>query len=483
MPASKSTVTRQLALVQPDRTVPKGSRVVVLTDSSVGRLVPEARPVYWIDAGCEHLALRVTPTGTRTWFAFSRRGATLQRTQLGTWPTLSLAKARERAQQRSRRIVAMTARSIGNLPCEAQPVDWFDDACKGLALRVMPGGTRTWYAFYRRGRTARRVKLGTWPAVALSKARSLALHTRDRVETEHADPAYERKAERHAFTVGDVAQLYLKHAAEHKRTWKDDGWRLDRYILPAWRSRPVADIDRTDVHALLDKIVAAGTPIQANRVQALISKLMNFAIDRGHRTTNPCYRMGKPAPECTRATVLDDQAIRGVWAALDARPGDAADALRVRLLTGQRGGEVHSMRWADVDLEAAVWTIPSEHAKNRRAHRVPLSTPVLELLKRRREASPEDEARVFPGLYHQREDLREFSSVHAGTYRWHDLRRTVATRLAALGFPEETVGRVLNHARRGVTATVYNRHAYDAEKRAALDRWADEIGRLVTVAP
>ena len=79
---------------------------------------------------------------------------------------------------------------------------------------------------------------------------------------------------------------------------------------------------------------------------------------------------------------------------------------------------------------------------------------------------------MFPGLYHQRDDLRALAAIHSGAYRWHDLRRTVATRLAALGVAEETIARVLNHAPRGVTATVYNRHQYDAEKRLALDTWA-----------
>jgi integrase len=227
--------------------------------------------------------------------------------------------------------------------------------------------------------------------------------------------------------------------------------------------------------------IAATKPTQANRVQALISKLWNFAIDRGHVTVNPCHRMAKRAPERARTTVLDDDAIRALWTALDAAPGDASDAIKLRLLTGQRGGEVHALAWADVDLDAAVWTIPAALAKNGRAHRVPLSPSALAIVRARQRST--DEANVFPGLYHQREDLRDLGAIHGGAYRWHDLRRVVVTRLAALGIGEDTIARVVNHAKRGITATVYNQHAYDAEKRVALETWDRELHRIIHNEP
>jgi integrase len=341
-----------------------------------------------------------------------------------------------------------------------------------------PAGARTWYLFYKKGRTTRRSKLGTWPALELAKARKLARRERVRIETEGADPAHERHETRDVFTVADLAKLFIEqHAKAHKRTWKDDGWRLDRYILPAWKSRPVVEITRGDVHTLLDKI-AVDKPIQANRVQALVSKLWNFAIDRGHAEVNPAHRMAKPSPERARATVLDDKALRALWSALDQVPGDASDAVRLRLLTGQRGGEVHSMAWADIDLAAAAWTIPATKAKNKRAHRVPLALPVVRVLEARKPT--EATGAVFPGLYHQRKDLRALGGIHGDAYRWHDLRRTVASRLAALGYGEDLIGRLLNHAKRGVTATVYNQYAYDAEKRQALEHWARALESIVT---
>ena len=161
-------------------------------------------------------------------------------------------------------------------------------------------------------------------------------------------------------------------------------------------------------------------------------------------------------------------------------PADPTDAIRLRLLTGQRGGEVHRMAWEDVDLDAGIWSVPPEIAKSGREHRVVLTKPACAVLRRRRDARSPDQPRVFPRLYHQRKDLRALGAIHKGDYRWHDLRRTVATRLAGLGVPETTISRVLGHAQQGVTATVYNQHEYDPEKRRAMDSWARALDAIVS---
>jgi integrase len=382
----------------------------------------------------------------------------------------------------TRRKIGMTARGLVALKPEAGAVDWFDAETKGLALHITPADVRTWYLFYTRGQTVRRLKLGRYShEFGLADARVAARKARAQIDA-GADPATERRAAREVLTVADLCTLYLdKHARPHKKTWQDDAWRLDRYIRPAWGSRAVRELTRADVHALLDKIVADGKPTQANRIKALISKLFNFAVDRGEAAVNPCYRMRPPTAERPRTRVCTDAELQALWRALEAEPGPAADAVRLRLLTGQRGAEVHAMRWADIDRAGKVWTVPAEDAKNNQAHAVPLSLPAAAILTARWEAE-RDPMHVFPGLYHQRKDLRALAAIHNGAYRWHDLRRVVASRLAGLGIAEEVIGRVLNHKKRGITATVYNVHRYDDEKRRALDLWARELARIVSGA-
>jgi len=381
------------------------------------------------------------------------------------------------------RTLALTARSIGTIPPERSAVDWFDQATPGLSLQVTPGGARTWYLFYRAANTARRVKLGTWPALGLKDARDLARSTRVRIETTGADPAHERAAARTVFTFADLAALYMSHHAKPRKiAWQSDQYKIDRFLGPAWGSRAVTSITRTEIHALLDKI-AIKTPVHANRTQSLISKLFNFAIDREHATVNPCHRMPKRGKETARVTVLDDDALRALWIALDALPGAGSDAVRLRLLTGQRGGEVFAMRWADLEQSATgvVWNMPT--TKNGRPHRVPLSKAAAAVVTARWHAGPEDPDRVFRFLNNKARGIRNMAAIPQGAYRWHDLRRTFASRLAGLGVAEEVISRLLNHAKRGITASVYNQYAYDGEKLAALERWAAELSRIVTGQP
>jgi integrase len=137
------------------------------------------------------------------------------------------------------------------------------------------------------------------------------------------------------------------------------------------------------------------------------------------------------------------------------------------------------MRWSELDLEAGVWTLPGTRTKNARPHPVPLPATALAILTRRRAAITEDEPRVFPGLTLQGHAHQALGALHVG-YTWKDLRRTLATRLAGLGFDETTIGRVLSHARVTVTARHYNQYAYLDETRRALVAWDAELQRILT---
>jgi integrase len=127
--------------------------------------------------------------------------------------------------------------------------------------------------------------------------------------------------------------------------------------------------------------------------------------------------------------------------------------------------------------------MPGRRTKNGRPHAVPLATTAHAILEHRRGEVPQGEQRVFPGLTLNRDDHRALRALHDGAYGWTDLRRTVATRLASLGFDETTIGRVLNHARYTVTAKHYNKHLYLDEKRRALEAWDRELQRILRHEP
>jgi integrase len=368
-------------------------------------------------------------------------------------------------------------------------VAYFDTKCIGLVLRVSPAGSKTWLFVYRKGGAPEWLTLGSYPAMTLAEARKLALGHRHSVDVEDRNPAEERRQADQAeppppvpaeFSFGDLCDVYLKLAPAKKKTWIDDRRKITKYLRTAWGARPLKSITRSDVHALLDMLVAAGLTVGVNRVQALISRLFTVAMDRSLIDAHPAARMEKRFKERPSDRVLTDDELKKLWAGLDAQPGRASDAIRLRLLLGQRGEETAWMTWSEVDLEGAVWQMAGTRTKNGRPHAVPLPATALALLKRRRGEVAEDEPTVFDGLTLAADDYRALSTLTGGTYEWPDLRRTVATRLAGLGFDETTIGRVLNHARATVTSRHYNQHAYLDEKTSALAAWDRELRAIVT---
>ena len=145
------------------------------------------------------------------------------------------------------------------------------------------------------------------------------------------------------------------------------------------------------------------------------------------------------------------------------------------------------MRWPDVDLTAGWWTIPSSHAKNKLAHRVPLSPSVVTLLTTLKAAAAEEAVYVLAahhrvagaGARGKRQQAEAAATFTVPDFRGHDLRRTAASLMTGGGVSRLIVSKILNHAERGVTA-VYDRHSYDDEKRSALDWWAARLHAILS---
>lgn len=363
---------------------------------------------------------------------------------------------------------------------------YFDTKRRGLALRVSPSGaTKTWSFVYRNGGPPRWMTIGSYPALTLAEARNRALEHRKAIDVDGRDPVADRRAAERitpvpAFTFADLVGVYAAFVKGRKR---DDGQgdlqKIRRYLLPAWGPLPLREIKREHVHELLDVLVAKGLSVGVNRVQAVISRLFTVALDRSLIDAHPAARMIKRFKERASERVLTDDEIRHLWEGLDAQPGPAADVIRLRLLLGQRGDEIIEMTWSEVVLDKErAWNVPGTRTKNGRAHTVPLPETAYAILERRRAAGAETTARVFP-LSRFADEYRDLAAIHNGRYEWKDLRRTMATRLAGLGFDETVIGRTLNHARYTVTAKHYNQHQYLGETRAALDAWDREVRRIL----
>jgi len=365
----------------------------------------------------------------------------------------------------------------------------------GFGLRVSPTGAKSFVLMFRMpgSRKARLWTIGKYPQITLAAARRMAAQGREKI-LKGIDPGaravVQRKADREAYTVKDLAEEYLeKWARPRKRSAREDERILHKDVVPAWGNRKAKDITRRDIILLLDAIVERGATIQANRTLAVVRKMFNFAAGRSILDASPCVAITAPARENRRDRVLSEAEIKSFWNGLDtAGMSEAVKlALKFQLTTAQRKGEVAGAEWRDFDLKSTWWVVPGEKTKNAMPHRVPLSPLALGLLGEIKALSngspflfpsPRNGRHITgPAIDHAvRVNHDVFGIEH---FTPHDLRRTAASLMTGAGIPRLIVSKILNHAEPGVTA-VYDRHSYDAEKRQAFETWGRKLESILT---
>jgi integrase len=384
----------------------------------------------------------------------------------------------------------LTDMLLRNLKPQAQRyLVWGDH---GLGVRVSPKGRKSFVYMYRYEGRARFLTLGDYPRMTLADAHKAHAGARKKVEQgldPGAEVVTERAEERKAPTVAALAEEYLeKWAKPRKRSWKEDYRILQKDILPVWGRRKVGEITRRDIIGLLDDIVDRGAPIMANRSLALCRRMFNFAVSRDIVPVSPCLAVRAPAQEQRRDRVLTTDEIRAVWHGLErAKMAEGTKlALKLQLVTAQRKVEIVSATWEEIDFTDKWWTIPPEKAKNKMAHRVPLSPLALELLQAAKNIvgdstwifpSPQTDRHITPEAVDHA--LRRHGLEQLGFTFWvHDLRRSAASHMTGMGISRLVVSKILNHVERGVTA-VYDRHSYDKEKRQALETWGRKLREII----
>jgi integrase len=143
-----------------------------------------------------------------------------------------------------------------------------------------------------------------------------------------------------------------------------------------------AEVTRQDVRTVLRKVATASTPTMADKVLVVLRAMLNAALENDTVTANPAARINKVVGRVDRDRVLTDAEIAALWAELDRRQEEPLSwAMKLALATAQRRGPVITARWADIDVEQRLWTIPRGNVKgSRAAHVVPLSSLAIEVL-------------------------------------------------------------------------------------------------------
>jgi integrase len=391
----------------------------------------------------------------------------------------------------------LTDRGIAALPPAPQGKRdlHYDAVVPGLAVRCTDTGAKSFVLVGRfpgsNNPTAR--ALGKVGAVTLLDARARAREWLAQLAA-GVDPAT-AKGQRSADTFRSVAEDFQKRDGAKLRS---AGWRMSllaRAVFPVIGSRPVTELKRSEIVALLDRVEDERGLVMRNRTLALIRRILNWYASRSDNYVSPIAGVrGIARPEQSRDRVLTDAELNALWSATLLPPspfmlrfplGETIPTpnvfgalVRFLLLTGARLGEATSLLWSEI--EGGVWTLPA--AKNKTGETLvrPLSRAAQNVLA----TLPRIGDHVFTrsgtgpigGLNECKKDLSYASGVTG--FRLHDLRRTARTLLSRAGVPNDHAERCLGHVIGGVRG-IYDRHSFRAEMADAYEKLAALIADIV----
>lgn len=375
----------------------------------------------------------------------------------------------------------------------------------GLQLQITPTGARSWLLRMVVGGRRRNIGLGPYPDVTLAQARERAREARDLVR-QGIDPVEQKRAARAALEAQQKRGLTFADAMDrlaetkqqefrsekHAKLWRSS---LDLYAVPALGKMLVSDIGREDVLRALEPIWTTKTDT-AKRLRQRIEAVLSWATVAGRRDgENPArwkHNLDAFLPSPSKIAKTSHQPALALADAADwfsdlrEREGTATRALEFLALTAARSGDVRGATWAEIDLTAALWSIPADRMKAEREHRVPLTAEAVALLK----ALPRmaDNPLVFPAARGGALSdaalsacMKRISEAREGGYADpksgrpavpHGLRSTFRDWAAERGYERDMAEIALAHVVGNEVERAYRRSDMLERRRAMMGAWA-----------
>jgi len=361
----------------------------------------------------------------------------------------------------------LTKRTVETIPSppDGERAVVLDSDVKGFSIRIT-AGARVFYLVRKIAGRTQRIRIGAYPEIAPEAARKIAEQLNGEV-AQGKDLAAERRRRRQPNkddpTLGEVLSHTLEQYWKPQcRTWKEM-LRLFEANSPEWKPRRLSSITKVDVLELHRRLGKTNGPYLANRWREVARRLFEVAIEDFDFAGGNPVRKVKPFPEHERERFVTPEELPRLFDAIDAAEDvRIADFLWLALLTGVRKSALLRMRFADVDLGRAVWSITPDDSKNNSPIHIPLVPDAVEVIRSRRLAAGGREY-VFPGRHGtgHATDIRKplakvFKAAGFTDVRLHDLRRTFGSWQAAQGSSELLIGKSLGHRNTRSTA-VYAR--------------------------
>ena len=381
-------------------------------------------------------------------------------------------------------------------------------ACSGgLYLEISPAGSKRWFYKYRKDGKEGRMALGSYPDVGPKKAREARDAAKSQKSDGH-DPVQVRKVEKlkATRTEGDTFKIvalewYGKQAPQWSESHADRQLRqLERDLFPWIGDRAMVDIHPMELLAALKKIEDRGAIETADRVLMLARQVWDYWLPTAHvqqrNITEGLKGRLTPYRGKTFAAILDPVRMGGLMRAIKGYKGGPVvrTALQLTPYLYQRPGNLRMMEWAELDLEGALWTIPSMKMKRKKlekeqgeAHTVPLPTQAVALLRSIHPLTGHGRY-VFPGERNHDRPVSD-NSVRSALYAlgfgkeqsWHGFRASARTMLVdELNIDYNVIEANLAHAVKDANGRSYNRTQYVKQRFVMIQQWADYLDKLAT---
>lgn len=397
----------------------------------------------------------------------------------------------------------LTALAVKNLKGEGMhPVG----TVAGLYLNITPASTASWILRTQYAGKRHEIGLGNYPEILLAVAISRAREIKDDIYN-GIDPLAKRKESRATvqWTFKRCAEGYIESFAPK---WTNDKTRqawentLATYAYPVFGQKPVKDITQGDVLTVL-KPEWASKHVTMTRVRQRIEKVLGWAAAKGYRSKdNPAALkdnldavlpsgIHKPEPQ----PALQTKDIRTFYKRLVAANGQGAKCLRFAMLTACRSENARGARWSEIDFENKEWFVEWQFMKRKVAHRTPLSSAAIELLKsqprhvgtdlifpsnKNKMISNNTPAKVIKSF---NKPIVLFKDIDGRETVPHGLRASFATwAQESTEFASELREHALAHNVGGVVTKSYERGDLFEKRRALMEHWADFCEATATAA-